>query len=339
MFHCTENKFFCLPHIVRSATNFSLTVEGCNPHALWNYTGGGRKSEAKDLQRDLFVPGNILHIYAHSINTLNPQTGQSYVVAGDTANRGYTEGRGPEARFKYPSGLYQINQTHVLVLDRNNFCIRLLSREDNSTSTVVGGTYGYLDGPFLEARLTYMEDITQLPFTNSSELAFTDPDWKSIRKLNLHTEQVSTIARVAQRPLSLTVDPCKEILYFTFHGGLGKITIQSVEVEYLTPFDGEKGLIDGPLSSAKFSSHPRSLTFLTNHIILIADYDNEVLRVVDLLNNSVSTIGQRGYPPAAGSLTSCQLYRMFSVLPLPAENRILVGVAFSIGDVKMAGRF
>ena len=105
------------------------------------------------MELDKFIPGNILFVESHSLKTLNLATNETWLIAGNTASRGYRQGTGEIARFNGPFSFHQRNSTDVIILDSNNGCIRTLSRLTNSTEILAGlcTKPGDLDGPLRSA--------------------------------------------------------------------------------------------------------------------------------------------------------------------------------------------
>ena len=69
------------------------------------------------MEFDLFVPGNLLFVCGHSVQTLNPQNNHADLIAGGDTGRGYVEGQGSDVRFNYPKSAIQTNHTHIVVGD------------------------------------------------------------------------------------------------------------------------------------------------------------------------------------------------------------------------------
>lgn len=83
-------------------------------------------------------------------------------VAGTT--QGHLDGAATvHARFKQPTSLLQLPDGRVLIADRDNNRIRVLSRELTVVSTIAGGDKGYVNGPAGQARFCYPCAIAALP--------------------------------------------------------------------------------------------------------------------------------------------------------------------------------
>ena len=102
--------------------------------------------------------------------------------------------------------------------------------------------------------------------------------------------------------------------------------------------NGNTGHIDGSLQIARFSPYPYHLTFLQENVILMADWGNSALRVIDLFNNTVLTICQPGSSSAYRELTrDCHMGLPESLLVLPDDDKILIGFSESIGSLRIEG--
>ena len=222
------------------------------------------------MELDKFIPGNILFVESHSLKTLNLATNETWLIAGKTASRGYSQGTGETTRFNGPFSFHQRNSTDVIILDSNNGCIRTLSRLTYTTEILAGFCTipGDIDGPLRSARLGKPEKVVEL---ESDVLAFTDVASYSIKKLDLAHEPVFGLAK---RPNSAD-------LIFTFNGGLGKVDLCNLNVEYLTQ-SIYTGIRDGPLSlsnvtSAVFTPRPETLVFLNEYIMILTGFRTHLL--------------------------------------------------------------
>ena len=59
---------------------------------LWNRVGMGTR--IAHMEFDLFVPGNLLFVFGHSVQTLNLKTSHADLIAGGDTGTRYVEGQG-----------------------------------------------------------------------------------------------------------------------------------------------------------------------------------------------------------------------------------------------------
>lgn len=111
--------------------------------------------------------------------------------AGGT--QGFADGRGSAARFNKPSGIAIGPDGRLYVTDRVNHRIRTITPEGEVT-TLAGSTFGFLDGPGLEAKFYEPYDLVVAP---SGVIFVADTHTNRIRKIT-PDGQVSTLAGTSQ---------------------------------------------------------------------------------------------------------------------------------------------
>lgn len=305
------------------------------------------------MELDLWLPGNILYIDSHSIKTLNLTTMTSSLIAGKTEQSGYREGSSDEARFYNPYSFYQQNASHLVIVDCYNYCIRSISRLTNSTSWIAGTCTQYGTNPgdssFESAQFAKLAKIVKLPRDDGSEIALVSSYTRTlfygkIRVINFDEKRVSTLQNRFGQLFGLTIRPDTQFAYFAYSGGLGKVRYTNADYFDLmsSPLSGWSHL-DGPLDSARLGQWPETLMFINSNTMLIADYDNSVLRVADLELNYMTTICKKALSnigiagAMAGNVTHCQLFNPRSLLVLPNQNKILIGSEDSLGLMTVTG--
>lgn len=294
------------------------------------------------MELDLFKPGFILYAQSFSLSTLDYQTSTSHLIAGSASEPGYREGVGPAARFNstYRTAFHQPNATHVILLDNSNGCVRVVSRLSNATSTLAGQCQnkGYIDGAASEARFGRLGGgIAQRPGTN--ELLISDMQNDCIRKIDMDTLYVSTLIE-ANSPRAIAFDPTGIFLYYTLSQHIMWINLDTREQVFLNR-DASKQHYDGPVNSSRFSNIVPDIHFLTDKLLVVADQFHDSLRLVDLHSGSVSSICKQNktnwYDQTTGDISQCELTDPNAILPLPAEEKILIGGQLSIGVLHTRG--
>lgn len=295
----------------------------------------------RHLANDQYVTGNILYIEGNAIKTVDPDVGEGQLIAGhDWQGFGYDyrEGVGDDARFYNPTSLYQLNSTTVIVIDKLNYCVRTLSRITNATSRLAGTCGGetreFADGTFDEAKFTNIHDVLKLPGTSDIELAIADPQNSRIRKLNMATEQVSTVAELIAGPLNFALNPSKTVMFFSWTNGIGTYDLQTSEVVYLVNRI--------PVVSDVF---PLAFLLLTDSLMLVSQalYKFEI-QLLELdykydngtLSRICTPVGESS-EQAAGDIRQCKVYKPTPFLSQPEKDRILVGFETSIGSISVTG--
>ena len=111
-------------------------------------------------------------------------------LAGGT--EGYADGRGLEARFRFPTGLALDGHGNLYVSEKGNHRIRKVVIATGEVSTVAGGPEsGFRDGPGPEARFNSPGGLAA---DGRSTLYVADADGHRIRKIEISTGTVSTMA-------------------------------------------------------------------------------------------------------------------------------------------------
>lgn len=251
-------------------------------------------------------------------------------------------------KWTYQSNLYhslhKYNTTHDLLIDSFDYCIIIRSRVDKSTDVFAGvcSTKGYQDGPGHHAKFSTVYHSVKHPSLNS--LIISDHDNQCLRSLDLGAAHVSTHKRLLVKPLGLALHTATNTLFFSYRkrydgGGIGKISRIDGQVEYISGTDNNPGHNDGNLINAKFSSLPLSIAFVAEAVLLVTDYNNHVVRVVDINQNSVSTLCRPGTPSGGGvPIDQCELKSPQSLLAQPDRSRILVGMHGSIAAIYFKGK-
>ena len=291
------------------------------------------------MEEDQFIPGNILFIDDRSIKTLNLETAETWLIAGDITTPGYREGVGDSARFNIRYSIHHRNATDLIVSEVENNCIRTLSRLTNETKKLVGlcGTQGNVDGSFGVARLGFPEKMTEI---EPNVFAFNDVAYKSIRLLDLGTERVSTLRSFREYVYGLVKRPNSQDLIVSFSGSLGKVNLCNGKAVYLAkvPYD-EAPPRDGPLTvspfrNAIFSVRPETLYFLDENTMLTAGFHSHLVRVVDFASAYVTSICEASAERStttSGYIETCQLSNPRSLLAIPSLDLVIIGLGKSIG--------
>lgn len=133
----------------------------------------------------------------HTVRKIDIASGMVTTVAGMAGKRGSNDGKGSSARFNRPYGI-TTDGTFLYVTDSNNHCIRQIEIESGEVSTLAGGVgeVGYVDGKGRQARFFIPEGIT----TDGTNLYVSDTHNHSIRKIELESEAVTTIAGLSGAP-------------------------------------------------------------------------------------------------------------------------------------------
>ena len=245
------------------------------------------------------------------------------------------------AMYDYVSA-HQYNETHRLVMLTDNFCVVMTSFQHMTMTPFAGecSSLGYRDGYGDEARFSRIYHSVRADDQQSVIIA--DHDNHKLRYLGLFSKRVSTFASLTKKPIGLVMRPESDELFFSFPGGLGRLNPLTPHLaEYLTSHDGYFGHSDGHLSAALFSDMPATLLFISTNVMLVSDYNNDVLRAVDTEKSTVTTLCTRGEPAMGGkSIKRCALKNPQSLLhkeTADGKQQVLIGMSGAIGYLNYYG--
>ena len=112
-------------------------------------------------------------------------------IAGDKSGGGFLDGPALSAKFVHPRSLCVDKNDTIYIYDWYNDRIRCL--KDGIVTTLGGdGSNGFLDGPALSVGLN--GNIGQMAFDSKENIIFTTPGYSSLRKLDLESNIITTIA-------------------------------------------------------------------------------------------------------------------------------------------------
>lgn len=239
---------------------------------------------------------------------------------------GYTEGVGTAARFFWLTGFTQLNQTSMITVDSNNNCLRLVDRVSLRTLHLVGQctNSGFRDGENALFRIPWfvMRDLR-----SQNKVLVTDSGNNAVRQVDLITRVVTTFIGQAaglKNFGSMTFDPFEETLLISNSSYIAQYNLTSGD---LSSIGGSEGYQDGELRNAKFG-FVIDMVFVTNSVVLVADYYHYRVRVVNLAAGRADSICTGVYGRRDGPADSCELKVLYSLLV--KDGQIYVGEDESI---------
>ena len=261
------------------------------------------------MELDRYRPGFIIYTYEHALMTSDGTT--THLIAGSSTQEGYREGEGAEARFGTITGFAQISEKLVVVADRSNDCMRLIDRTTNKTSVFSGQceSRGYDDGSPGQFNYPYFVVIDKL---NKNQLFIADSANNAVRTVVADSRVVGTFvwSDSLKHIRCITQEEESGDLYVTALNALYRITYTQITVTLISGSPGwNSGYGDSTLLNSLFD-YPRELLFITFNTLLIADWDNNKLRLLDMKSDKVTTLHVTNslYRPASLLLTNNSLY-------------------------------
>ncbi|HEY6873959.1 MAG TPA: hypothetical protein VI298_14635 [Geobacteraceae bacterium] len=206
----------------------------------------------------------------NTIRKIEISTGIVTTIAGSAGNPGSADGTGSAARFLGPQGITTDN-SYLYVSDSGNLTIRKIKIATGEVTTIAGspGLSGSTDGTGSAARFRYPAGIT----TDGTSLYLADIQNNTIRKINISTEVVTTIAGVPEisgssdgvgsaatffNPQWITTDGTNLYVADFLNATIRKIEIATCAVTTLVGVAGTPSWTDGT-GTARYWS-PQGLT-------------------------------------------------------------------------------
>lgn len=228
----------------------------------------------------LIARTNYLAIYAN---------GEEQRISGSTV-AGYREAKGSNARYNGITGLVQVNDSSIILVDRGNKVIRHLNLNSTVTNRHAGtaGTAGDRDQTLENALLNSPFGITK-SVLETNTLYLSDTTSHKIRRLNETHLTTAYDGHPLISPKGMTLDADNPLLlYVVINHGIAMINLLSRQALLLNSA-GARGFLDGPVQASKFSS-PQNIIQVTSGSFIVTDTENDRLRVYERVNDTISSI-------------------------------------------------
>jgi hypothetical protein len=227
-------------------------------------------------------------------------------IAGQKATSGSTDGTGTAASFSFSAGI-ATDGTNLYVADTFNHTIRkvVISTAEVTTLAGTAGVSGSTDGIGAAALFNSPQGIT----TDGTNLYVADTNNHTIRKINISTGLVSTLAGVAgfvgsadgigpdaqfSAPCGITTDGTNLYVADTRNSTIRKVLITTGAVTTMAGKAGQIGSFDGYGTSALFNYPIGITTDGTN--LFIVDTGSSTIRQIVIATGSVTTLaGSAGH--------------------------------------------
>lgn len=272
------------------------------------------------MKRKLFnFKVKSIFIFCLLSNVSFSQVGAVSTLAGSSA--GNLDGIGTASQLRNPAGMCVTQDgTTLYFCDAQNHSIRKVDLTTSLVTTIAGtGTAGFSDGLSSTAQFNFPFDICVS--SNGNTLYVSDKENNRIRKINLTSNMVSTLAGTGafggvtnakghlatfNLPEGLELNAAGTYLYVADTDNHTIRRIDLVTDSMVTTAAGDGGLTgggyqDGASASAKFKN-PRGLTLSNDGTLLyVGDNNNHCIRKINLGTNSVTTYAGVGGSASSGS--------------------------------------
>lgn len=244
---------------------------------------------------------------------LAPQ--EIYMVAAlaGSLEYGLTDGQGVSARFRNPEGVAMTPEGNIIVTDRTNNSIRLLTPEGTVTTVTGNGTKGHTDGPASQALLNYP---WRSCVDREGNIYVADRDNHAIRKISTDGI-VSTVAGTGTggfkdgpvsearfyQPIDVDVDNDGNLFVAdNINHRIRKITPDGM---VSTVSGSVSGFNDGDASEALFAN-PSGISLDKEGNIYVADRFNHRIRKISTDGKVTTVAGQGDIGAQDGNALSAQ---------------------------------
>jgi hypothetical protein len=262
--------------------------------------------------------GSNLYITDENNNLIKKMvlaTGEISTIAGVACHIGSSDGIGTEAYFSQPYGISLVG-SNLYIVDSQNHTIRRVVIATGEVTTIAGlaESSGWSDGIGDTARFNYPKGIT----SDGTYLYVVDSSSHTIRKIDLATSQVTTIAGLANNygstdatgtaarfkvPSGITNDGVNLYVTDTANYTIRKIVIATGAVSTFAGTAGSSGSSNGVGTAARFY-YPREIN-CDGTYLYVSDAANNTIRKITLATKDVTTLagtaGNSGAVDGTGS--------------------------------------
>lgn len=299
-------------------------------------------AQLRYVTEDDYIKGNYLVVIGYSICTTRDFR-KCDNICGVPSSSGLYEGKKAVARLGFVTGIIAnpMNKKITWFADHTFNCIRSVQRTTNITNIVTGkcDDSSVKDGPIAEAKIGYPINLVKRLAVEMT-IYFFDNKEESLRCLVRSNSAwyVRTIFKLNRNVNAFTFDPHGEYVYFNSYSDIVRVS-----TEWKSSFENiisGIGHNDGTLYRAKLDVARYSL-FLDNSTFLFADYKNHVVRLVDLIASSISSIcipQTKHFKDLNGSISTCQIRFPRQLFKSRNSSAILILGDASVYELKFSGR-
>lgn len=296
-----------------NSTIRNISLQTANVATLAGTAGAPGFSDGTGTAARFRYPESIVsdqaHLYVadsgnHTVRKIVKATGEVTTIAGKAGEPGFADGNGVASRFSFPRGIAS-DGTCLYVADSGNHIIRkiVLATEEVTAYAGQTGVKGSTDGLGPGASFNNPWGIT----ADETHLYVTDRDNSTIRKIDIETGEVTTLAGTPGssgssdgpgtaarffRPAGITNDRASLYVSDTGNHTIRKIAKNTAIVSTLAGTAGQPCFTDG---AKAYFFNPHGLTVRGNRIYLSDTY-NSTIRAIEISSGFVTTLAGRPGP-------------------------------------------
>ena len=215
------------------------------------------------MEVDLKRPGYIMYAYGDNIKTSDGST--TFHIAGNTA-----DSTASNATFSTVRGFVQVSENRIVVADRGNRVLRAIDQKIYFAMNMIKNN------------------------RNKDQLLVVDYWYGGITRVDANTGAVSKLVEDAlMRKIRYLTQDEKGDLYTTASHGIFKVTYKDKKVTLISGIPYKPGYKDSTVVDSLYND-PHDITVIGPGTLLVADYRNSQIRIIDLYSDRVSTLGLSG---------------------------------------------
>lgn len=196
----------------------------------------------------------------------------------------------------FATGFTQVNKTHIVLVDHDGHCVRILNRKDNVPHILAGtcGSSGFSDGGFGEGTFNYPYGVV-VDKRNPERILVTDMYNHALRSVDLNTRILSTVYKIRFSGPQGLIWVGDFLLVANYHHYITKIWWNKAGGVRSNKWIGSTtaGDRDGGFNIAKFQSL-HEMTNFRSKLYLVTDYGNKKLKLLDLRKQVVDPVCFKG---------------------------------------------
>ena len=275
------------------------------------------------------------------IRLVDPTSGVVTTLAG-SGSESFADGTGPAASFNNPRGIAVIPWSGVIIVaDTDNNRIRLVTLFGVVTTLAGSGSAAFADGTGAAASFRYPRGVAVIPLsglivvadTNNNRIRIVDPTSRAVTTLAGSGSPAFADGMGATAsfngPYGVAIIPLSGIIVVADQGN-SRIRLVNPTTGDVTTLagSGNSAFSDGLGAAASFFNPYGVATVPSSGLIVVGDYSNSRIRLVNPTSGAVTTIaGSSNQAFADGTGAAASFYLPWGVAVIPSSSVIVVADA------------
>ena len=263
------------------------------------------KNSVRHIAIDINHPDTLIYVDGHALKSTDRRTVS--LIAGSENDYGFLNGKGGSARFWYITSFVQLSSRHIVAVDRQNHCLRLIDSLSGDVSTFSGDCQhlGFVDGQ----QGKYRQPYSIIKDNQDADMLLISDDGNSaIREYDTRLKYVGTFyqnkANLLFKPKVITQQSKTGDIFMTTSSHV--IFRLSYERHVLTRLAGSiEGDSDGSFSTARFRFPSAILLLDEGRQLVVADEPQGRLRILGMRTLMTRSVCSKTNGRALGQLDKC----------------------------------